>query len=361
MAFASISAGCSDTGELSLPNHETRDSLRVIGDAEKNRVIEQDLGMVRPGQKLTAHFAIENTFDYQLRIAKVDVPCSCTVVRKTSESIEPGAVLTLPVELTASGGFADIRKSVSIRFREPSAPVVHWVLVARVRPHLVAAHESVEIKHGGAGVLPRIQVASYVPGVQFALAADCSRSRFDCVVERDLKSRPSDSTQAWELRLSRREAFSSPFTSTAVHESILLKATNDEGLVESIALTLLVSPPRSIQCDKNILQFRQVLSAPAVKQSVEIELKDGIAPTELRYRLDGFSANTGDQSLWKVALDSDDRKKFVKATVEFDASSQNVSPGVYKAVLILSRQLAEPRRAYPAESLRVYLLAKVVE
>src|SRR5262249_14917793 len=91
------------------------------------RVLEEDVGLVRHGQKVRRRFIITNDSSSKWTLARLHNGCgACTAARPLTEEVPPGASMAVDVDYTARPFNLDDRRRVGVEFAEADAPFV-WL------------------------------------------------------------------------------------------------------------------------------------------------------------------------------------------------------------------------------------------
>jgi hypothetical protein len=102
-------------------------------EGKPTRVLEQDVGRVRHGQKVRRRFSIANDSGGKWTLARLHNGCACTAGRPLTEEVLPGKALEVDVDYTAAPRNFDDRRRVGVEFLEGNAPFVWLEIRARVR------------------------------------------------------------------------------------------------------------------------------------------------------------------------------------------------------------------------------------
>jgi hypothetical protein len=102
-------------------------------EGKPTRVLEEDVGLVRYGQKLRRHFTITNDSGSKWTLARLHNECACTAGRPRAEEVLPGRSLEVDVDYTARPANVDDRRRVGVEFAEATAPFVWLEIRACIR------------------------------------------------------------------------------------------------------------------------------------------------------------------------------------------------------------------------------------
>src|SRR5262249_26994802 len=98
------------------------------GEEKPTRVLEEDLGLVRPGQKVRRRFRITNDSRARWTLARLHNDCACTAAWPLTKAVSPGDSMQVDVDYIARPSNLDERRRVGVEFAEAAAPVV-WLEV----------------------------------------------------------------------------------------------------------------------------------------------------------------------------------------------------------------------------------------
>src|SRR5262245_27794396 len=107
------------------------------------RVLEEDVGLVRHGEKVRRRFTITNDSGSTWTLARLHNDCACTAGRPLTAEVAPGDSLEVDVDYVARPANLDDRRRVGVEFAEAAAPFVWLEIRACIRapisvfpPHL---------------------------------------------------------------------------------------------------------------------------------------------------------------------------------------------------------------------------------
>jgi hypothetical protein len=102
-------------------------------DGKPTRVLEHDLGRVRPGQKVRHRFTIANDSGSTWTLACLHNGCACTAAQLLTKAVLPGNCMEVDVDYTAAPLNSDDRRRVGVEFAEEDAPFVWLEMRACIR------------------------------------------------------------------------------------------------------------------------------------------------------------------------------------------------------------------------------------
>jgi hypothetical protein len=102
-------------------------------ESRPGRVLEADLGLVRPGEKVRRRFSITNDSSSTWTLARLHNDCACTAGHPLTEIVLPGASLEVDVDYLARPSNLDDHRRVGVEFVEPAAPFVWLEIRACIR------------------------------------------------------------------------------------------------------------------------------------------------------------------------------------------------------------------------------------
>lgn len=105
---------------LSVEMIEDKDSLLVPLTTTKQ---VQDLGQLKPGEKLEREFTITNESNKVLNIDKVDVPCNCNSAEVINKTLQPGEQTTVKMFFDTEGYNGLVVKSIYIHHDGSKEPL----------------------------------------------------------------------------------------------------------------------------------------------------------------------------------------------------------------------------------------------
>ena len=85
-------------------------------EGKPTRVLEQDVGRVRHGQKVRRRFAITNDSGGKWTLARLHNGCACTAGRPLTDEVLPGKALEVDVDYIAAPRSFDDRRRVGVEF-----------------------------------------------------------------------------------------------------------------------------------------------------------------------------------------------------------------------------------------------------
>jgi hypothetical protein len=97
------------------------------------RVLQQKLGLVRPGQTVHRRFTITNDSQSKWTLARLHNGCACTASRPLVEAVWPGSSMEVDVDYTAAPRNVDDHRRIGIEFSEEAAPFVWLEIHACIR------------------------------------------------------------------------------------------------------------------------------------------------------------------------------------------------------------------------------------
>jgi hypothetical protein len=116
---------------------------------EQTYVLEQQVGVLAPGEERSAKFLIQNLSRTRWTFSAFETSCTCTVSRSNAPFVESGGTETVEVVYRAPRSELDDQRSVKARFKEAGAPVFHLIINAKVRDHLSIQKRNVSFGHVG--------------------------------------------------------------------------------------------------------------------------------------------------------------------------------------------------------------------
>jgi hypothetical protein len=112
-------------------------------EGKPTRILEEDVGLVRHGEKVRRRFRITNDSDSKWTLARLHNDCACTTGRPLTAEVAPGDSLEVDVDYVARPANLDDRRRVGVEFAEAAAPFVWLEIRACIRapisvfpPHL---------------------------------------------------------------------------------------------------------------------------------------------------------------------------------------------------------------------------------
>ncbi len=102
-------------------------------EGKPTRVLEADVGLVRPGQKVSRRFTITNDSRSTWTLARLHNDCACTAGQPRAEEVSPGDSMEVDVDYTARPSNLDERRRVGLEFAEAAAPFVWLEIRACIR------------------------------------------------------------------------------------------------------------------------------------------------------------------------------------------------------------------------------------
>src|SRR5262245_46637087 len=82
------------------------------------RLLEEDVGLLRPGQKVRRRFTITNDSGSKWTLARLHNDCACTAGQPRAEAVSPGDSMEVDVDYTARPSNLDDRRRVGLEFAE---------------------------------------------------------------------------------------------------------------------------------------------------------------------------------------------------------------------------------------------------
>jgi hypothetical protein len=102
-------------------------------EGKPTRVLEEDVGLVRHGQKVRRRFTITNDSSSKWTLARLHNDCACTAGQPRAEEVSPGDSMEVDVDYTARPSNLDERRRVGLEFAEAAAPFVWLEIRAWIR------------------------------------------------------------------------------------------------------------------------------------------------------------------------------------------------------------------------------------
>ena len=96
-----------------------------------------DFGVVVEGARVNHIFKIENIGDEQLTIGRVLSSCGCTVVKSSSEVLQPGASGVIEVKFDTAGFAGERKKAIRLYSNDPEQPMVPLYLSGTIQPEII--------------------------------------------------------------------------------------------------------------------------------------------------------------------------------------------------------------------------------
>jgi hypothetical protein len=103
-----------------------------------------DLGMIRPGDRITHTFSITNEFDQSVQLTKVQTQCRCSLARPQKESLAPGESAEFTLFLAAPDDSVDFEQTMTLHYWPPSAPTHVVNVSASVRNEVWLSKKEVD-------------------------------------------------------------------------------------------------------------------------------------------------------------------------------------------------------------------------
>ena len=250
------------------------------------------LGVVRPGAIHSHQFEITNTADVPWTFELIRAGCTCTVDRVTREVVPPGESTLVDVSYTAGHRPADERRTVDIRFKEPSAPLVVLALEAVVRDPLTVTPWEIALREdadGRAASFLRVLNHSGRNWKGLSTETDCDWLAVDTVpVPLDGKHADDDPRQVWRVTLNANVASLPPGSHTARLRFRPVgdgepaagdgKLSGDAVVTISIDQTFRVTPP--------VLFFGEIAAHETTERTLQVAMKGNITQGQPRLRHD---------------------------------------------------------------------------
>ncbi len=123
----------------------------AVEPAAPERVLRHDFGILKPRQKVSHRFRIENTSNHPWTFAKFRTVCACTVGAASAHAILPGKAEEVEVRYSAPGNTMDDRRRVGVEFAEEETPMIWLEVRAHVRDPLTVSPPEVLFQRVGKG------------------------------------------------------------------------------------------------------------------------------------------------------------------------------------------------------------------
>jgi len=108
--------------------------------------LKHDFGFVGPNETLKHSFEIPNAGRSRWTLKEIKTVCSCTVYTFSSNLLDPGKSITVPVTYTPGSKSTDETRSVTVYFNEASSPIVRLLVSSRVRTPLTLSQNVLRIE-----------------------------------------------------------------------------------------------------------------------------------------------------------------------------------------------------------------------
>lgn len=305
---------CSGEGRPALPKTAAASNADSNAGLQGNRdtvEYQHDFGLVLAGEVVRHTFRVRNSTNIDWHLVEIANSCSCAVVEDAHTVVRAGDFSEFDFVLRPPGNFADVSKTSRLTFQENEAPTIVLCGSARLRPHVGAFPERLDLGpiYGSDARAATVNVMSFAESVVGPPSVMATSRFVDCSIE-PMAAPPAfpESRQAWRLVVTVRNPEDEP-----LHRSGNLVHTEDVKVVFRQPITPLVIPvafraATAFQAFPSSLHFGGVRPGSTVSRTFYLRKADSalaVAPESLSIDMVAFpdavvSHKQVSASMWRL-------------------------------------------------------------